>query len=221
MLELSRWSQVPKQEKKKLQELFKHFNQNSGFMANLRSHTLPKVHLESDGRGGKVAVASQSIPKGALVFYTDGKVLVVSSNSMPLEKLKVDPRLTRGGVLANMELEVKQNHSRTMTAVHELYPSNMAFYADNACAEKGNLTFVNTTLAKGKSAMSVSSWYAKSVIAKGSRLSFNYYHTKKRGHKTRDSMVQCDCKPHCKNWLFAMKHPSKRSSEAAEFTITK
>jgi len=209
MLELSRWSQVPKPEKEKLQELFRHFNQSSGFMANLRSQTLPKVHLESDGCGGQVAVASQSISKGALVFYTDGQVLVVS-NSIPLEKLKVDPRLTRGGVLANMEIEVKLNHSRTLTAVHELYPSNLVFYADNACGEQGNLTFVNTTLARGKSVMSVSSWYAKKVIAKGSRLSFNYYHTAKKGHKTKHSMVQCDCHPQCKNLLFSMKHPQKK-----------
>ena len=201
MLELSALSIVSEEVRHSLSEFLAHVNA-SGFMAHLREQKLPKIHLESDQRGGRVAIATKSIPKGSLVFFTDGPVLVGD-----LEKMKAEARYSRGGISANLELEVQPKHCRKITGVHQLYPQNFAYYADNACGGRGNLEFVNTALRKGKSFISISSFYAQRLIQKGERLSFQYYHILKRGRK-KDGLVRCDCHPTCKNWLFLMTHPS-------------
>lgn len=196
MLEISELSIISEEVRKPLDDFLTCINSN-GFMHNLRSQKLPDIDLQPDNRGGLVAVARNPIKKGSLVFFTDGPVLVGN-----LDKVQ-DTRYIRGGINANLELKVKSKNSRKITSVHQLFNSNVGYYADNACENRGNLTFVNTSLASNKSMISISSFYAQKHIKKGERLSFQYYYTLKRGSK-KNGYIQCDCHQRCKNMLLAM-----------------
>jgi len=173
-------------------EFFKKVNQ-SALIQFLETNCLSDLRTRPDLFGGKEMYATVNYPKGVLIYFTHGGVV-----------LNPDPEKAKNFLDTKLRCKVS---SKSASAVDAVYVLGKAYYFNHSCRH-ANLDLVTTPLIIDGESIEIISFITNRDIQVGESLTFHYYKgvpSKLRkqviANRPRKGLTKCLCHKDCPNYI--------------------